>query len=232
MAANQCKGKSKSTTSITSPTRALLNHAESYDAQRWRTRWEEHYASGNTPWDTQITPPEVQDFWRSGRLPKSGLALDIGCGPGTNVRFLAQLGLTAIGFDIAVQPLLTGQRRIEERAPHCLSRASFVQADVTRLPLTNAGADYILDIGCFHGAHPDERQVYVNGVINNLRIGGYYHIYAFDRTAEMVANPDRKLLGVEEDEIVERYAGALEVIDILRATPDPYPCRWYLLRKR
>ncbi len=58
-----------------------------------RSRWETHYATGNTPWDTQITPPEVQSFWTSGRLAPQGLALDIGCGPGTNVRYLAELGL-------------------------------------------------------------------------------------------------------------------------------------------
>lgn len=197
-----------------------------------REQWEQHYASGHTPWDTQITPPEVQDFWQSGRLPASGLALDIGCGPGTNVRFLADQGLTAVGFDIAVQPLLTGQQRIAAHAPGLASHVFFVQADVTRLPLTKGGASYILDVGCFHGTRPEERQAYAAGIIDNLRSGGYYHIYAFDRTAEMAANPDRKLLGVEENEIVDCYTGTMEIVDILRAQPDPYPCRWYLLRKR
>lgn len=212
--------------------REIDNPIATYDPSSWRAQWEAQYATGETPWDTQITPPEVQNFWRSGRLPPRGLALDIGCGPGTNVRFLAQQGLVAIGFDIALQPLLTGQRRLAERTPELVERASFVQADATRLPLTGAGADYILDVGCFHGAHPDERPAYVNGIIDNLRVGGYYHIYAFDRTREMAANPDRKLLGVEENEIVERYSYAMEIVEILIATPDPYPCRWYLLRKR
>ncbi len=203
-----------------------------YDAAAWRDRWEEHYASGETPWDTQITPPEVQAFWRSGRLSGAGLALDIGCGPGTNVRFLAQQGLTAVGFDIALQPLHTGQQRLASRAPELAQRAFFVQADVTRLPLTAANADYILDVGCFHGVHPDERAAYVSGVIDNLRAGGYYHLYAFDHTPEMELNPDRKLLGVGENEIAERYRHAMEIVEIQTANPDPYPCRWYLLRKR
>jgi SAM-dependent methyltransferase len=197
-----------------------------------RAQWEEHYASGHTPWDTQITPPEVQAFWRTRRLPARGLALDIGCGPGTNVAFLARQGLTAIGFDIALQPLLTGQHRIAANTPALQSRTCFVQADVTQLPFSNAGAAYILDIGCFHGMRPEDRQAYADGIIDNLQHGGYYHIYAFDRTTEMAANPDRKLLGVEENEIVERYASAMEIVEIMRAQPDPYPCRWYLLRKR
>ncbi|MFO7635140.1 MAG: class I SAM-dependent methyltransferase [Caldilinea sp.] len=198
----------------------------------WREKWEQHYASGHTPWDTQITPPEVQAFWRSGRLPGTGLALDIGCGPGTNVLFLAQQGLIAIGFDIALHPLLTGRARISLRAPESAQRAFFVQADVTRLPLTNSGAAYILDVGCFHGADLNERQAYVDGVVGNLGAGGYYQLYAFDRIPAMETDPDTKLRGVSENEIVERYAGRLEIVEIVRARPDRYPCRWYLLRKK
>ena len=37
-------------------------HTDGYDSLSWRDRWEEHYESGETPWDTQITPPEVQEF--------------------------------------------------------------------------------------------------------------------------------------------------------------------------
>ncbi|MCS6826970.1 MAG: class I SAM-dependent methyltransferase [Caldilinea sp.] len=203
-----------------------------YDSLSWRSRWEERYASGETPWDTQQTPPEVQSFWRSGRLPDAGLAFDLGCGPGTNVRFLAERGLTALGFDIALQPLLTAQKRLAERAPHCRRRAFFVLADVTQLPLHYAGACYILDVGCFHGVIPERRKLYVECVAHNLRSGGYYHLYAFDRTPAMLANPEGALFGVEKNEIAERFTPWMEIVEILRGQPDPYPCRWYLLRKR
>ena len=56
-------------------------------------------------------------------------------------------------------------------------------------------------------------------------------IYAFDRTPEMAADPDRKLVGVEEDEIVQRFAPQCTIIEIIRARPDRYPCRWYLLQR-
>lgn len=197
----------------------------------WRRRWEDQYASGHTPWDTQITPPEVEAFWSSGRLAGDGLAFDIGCGPGTNVLYLARKGLVAIGFDIALHPLLTGRERIDRRAPEVAARAHFVQADVTCLPLTGAGAAYILDVGCFHGVRYAERDSYVAGIVANLHPGGYYQLYAFDRTPEMAADPDRKLMGVEEDEIAQRFAPQCTIIEIIRARPDRYPCRWYLLQR-
>lgn len=197
-----------------------------------RAQWEEQYASDVTPWDTQITPPEVQDFWRAGRLPATGLALDIGCGPGTNVRFLAEQGLTAIGVDIALQPLLTGAARIRRHTPQLADRAQFIQADVTRLPLTGAGARYIVDIGCFHGVDPNQRATYVDGIVANLGDGGYYQLYAFDHTPEMAQDPDRKLLGLGATEVRDRFAGRLTVVEMVRATPERYPCRWYLLQKK
>jgi SAM-dependent methyltransferase len=208
-----------------------MSRPDSLHAAR-RAKWEAHYASGNTPWDTQITPPEVQEFWRSARLPASGLALDIGCGPGTNVCFLAELGLTAIGFDIALHPLQTGRQRIARRAARISERAWLVQADVTHLPLDGAGAIYAMDVGCFHGVPPEVRPGYVAGVVDNLRTGGYLQMYAFDHTPQMNADPDARLLGVEEDEIAGRFAAWMEIVEITRARADRYPCRWYLLRKQ
>lgn len=196
-----------------------------------RTRWETHYASGNTPWDTQITPPEVQAFWSSGHIAPMGLALDIGCGPGTNVRYLAHLGLTTVGFDIAYQAVATGRARIAQRAPRLLLLATFVQADVTALPLANANASYILDLGCSHGLPPGLRPRYAAGIVANLRPGGYYHLYAFDYVPRAEEEAQDRQMGMLENEVVERFTPALEVVEIVRAIPDRYPCRWYLLRK-
>lgn len=197
-----------------------------------RTRWENHYDSGHTPWDTQITPPEVVAFWASGRLPPLGLALDVGCGPGTNVRYLAGLGLLAVGFDIAHQAVASGRSRILTRAPHLAARAFLVQADVILLPLAGCGASYILDLGCSHGLPPDLRAHFAQAVIANLRSGGYYHLYAFDHVPRPPEEAEASPMGMGENEVAERFAPHLEVVEITRARPDRYPCRWYLLRKR
>jgi SAM-dependent methyltransferase len=200
-------------------------------AESIRTRWETHYASGHTPWDTQVTPPEVRAFWSSSRLSPTGLALDIGCGPGTNVRYLAQLGLTAVGFDIAYQAVATGRTRIARHAPALLPHALLVQADVTALPLCAAGAAYILDLGCSHGLPPDLRPRFADGIIANLRAGGYYHLYAFDYVPSPEGEAQGHHMGMLENEVTERFTPALEVVEITRAAPDRHPCRWYLLRK-
>lgn len=195
-----------------------------------RSRFEEHYSAGNTPWDTRQTPPEVQRFWMSGRAQRRGLALDLGCGPGTNVTYLARLGLTAVGVDYVMQPLVEGRQRISAAEVSIRPRTHFVLADVTRLPLRGVQAQYVLDIGCLHGIPPDAREGYVQGVIDNLAPGGWYQLYAFDRTPELEQDPER-IRGMLENEVAERFAPALRVVEIERARPDRHPCRWYLLRR-
>jgi SAM-dependent methyltransferase len=125
-----------------------------------RAHWDERYRSGQTPWDTGITPPEVQAFWEEQPPPAAGAyAFDIGCGTGLNTLFLARLGLCAIGFDLSGQALRLAQMRLKARGRQDRSRAGgeavFVQADVSRLPVDGLGAAYALDIGCLHSL-PDQ----------------------------------------------------------------------------
>jgi SAM-dependent methyltransferase len=194
-----------------------------------RCRWNTRYAEGVTPWDTQTTPPEVVDFWRSRRLARHGLALDLGCGPGTNVRYLAQLGLHAVGVEIAGAPLFAAQQRWRH-APVELGRAGLVCADVCALPFAQAGACYILDVGCLHSLPQAIRPWYAAGVVANLAAGGYYHLYAFDE--EGSPQPDgRGPRGMAPGEVAALFAPALCLVEEVIARPDRRPCRWYLWQK-
>ncbi len=196
-----------------------------------RTTWETHYQTGNTPWDSRQTPPEVEAFWASDRLPRTGLAIDVGCGPGTNAAYLARLGLTVIGTDLAGSALNLAKQRLQGEPAPLRARMSFVQSDVSCLPILGAGAAYMLDIGCFHSLPAHLRDAYVQGIVQNLRPGGYYQLYAFDCLADLTDDPVRRQRGLRETEVADRFAPALEVVEIERAKPDRYPCRWYLLRK-
>ncbi len=202
------------------------------DIQRDRLHWEDRYHAGPTPWDTRITPPEVVAFWASGRLPHHGMALDLGCGTATNLAYLASLGLTAVGVELAGNALTRGRERLAQEQPALLSRIHLVQGDVAHVPFYALNARYILDIGCFHALSFADRPDYVQGVVNNLAPGGYYHLFAFDLLPEADRDPTKPPRGVAENEIVERFAPSLPVVEITRARPDRQPCRWYLLQKK
>jgi hypothetical protein len=195
-----------------------------------RSHWEARYRAGFIPWDTQITPPEVIDFWRSGRLPRHGIALDLGCGPGTNVRYLAALGLTAIGVELAGPPILTALRRFGSATNEVRKHSAFICTDVCRLPFNRLNATYILDIGCYHSMPRNDRSAYVTGILENLAPGGFYQLYAFD-TDPGNPEPSSGPPGVDMGEVAARFTPHLHMVEEIIARPDRRPCRWYLLQR-
>lgn len=61
------------------------------------------------------------------------LVLDLGCGPGRDVEFLAELGCRAIGLDLSAGMLAEARRR--------LPQADLIRADLRRPPLKSASID-------------------------------------------------------------------------------------------
>lgn len=208
-------------------------HSE--NGQNMRTHWDERYRSGQTPWDTGITPPEVQRFWGERTRPAAGaFALDIGCGTGLNTLFLAKQGLCAIGFDLSGQALQLALRRRNATGRRELlslgGDATFVQADVSRLPIGRLGAVYALDIGCLHSLPDELRPGYAAGVHCALTAGGYFHLYVFDRNSS--DGPGAK--GMREGEVAALFADKLEIVTEetgVSSTQASRPSRWFLLRK-
>lgn len=218
-----------------------LNHMSANSKQTSQERlinqdhWEQRYNEGVLPWDSGITPPEVEAFWHSNLLSSAAqqgrAAVDLGCGTGTNLAYLARLGLYAIGIEVAGNAIAMAQTRLRQHHGDLSTRIELVQASVTALPLHNVDPIYMLDIGCFHAIHPDLRAAYAKGVTNLLSTGGYYHLYAFDWMEERANNPEKSPRGMREHEVSDLFTPALRIVEIQRAIANPHPCRWYLLQK-
>jgi SAM-dependent methyltransferase len=140
--------------------------------------WNLIYLFGRTPWDTGITPPEVRAVIESGQV-QPGRALDLGCGTGTNVIYLAQHGFEVTGVDISSRAIARAGRKI--RRVGLAQQAHVYAGDVTRLDtLPVAGLfDLALDIGCFHVLDSPTRTRYIAGLAGHARPGGLYLLYAF-----------------------------------------------------
>jgi SAM-dependent methyltransferase len=195
-----------------------------------RVHWEQRYRTGPRPWDTGITPPEVHEFWNSGLVHPSGIALDMGCGTGTNVRYLASLGLHSFGLELSFTALSIARERVSRHPTPAAPRTYLVQSDVSAAPLHGLDAVYVLDIGCLHAVPRAHRSAYAAGVIDNLAPGGYYHLFAHDRSPAEDGSDDRAR-GLDESEVVDLFTPALSILSVVRGNPDQRPCRWYLLRK-
>ena len=76
------------------------------DPKWWRFEW--RYFRGQTPWDTNITPPEVMEFLAN---TTPGAALDLGCGTGTNAITLTRYGWQVTAIDFSYKAIRTARRK-------------------------------------------------------------------------------------------------------------------------
>jgi SAM-dependent methyltransferase len=139
-----------------------------------RALYEFMYWRGMPRWDTGITPPEVKQLIEVEHLPP-GRALDIGCGTGTNVVYLAQHGFAVVGIDFV-------RRAIDKARDR--ARAAQINSDlraVNVLEPLDLGApfDFALDIGCFHNFDEVGRALYAANLTRWTRPGSTYLLYAF-----------------------------------------------------
>jgi SAM-dependent methyltransferase len=126
----------------------------------------------NPPWDTGITPPEVEAFVAS-RPP--GRALDLGCGTGTNSVYLAQHGWQVTGVDFVSRAITKGR----EKAKRAGVKVQFLIEDVARLRGVSGPFDLILDIGCLHSLPQADRTDYRDHITQLLDPHGTFLLYAF-----------------------------------------------------
>ena len=129
-----------------------------------------YYQRQPPPWDTGITPPEVDAFIAS---HPPGRAIDLGCGTGTNVITLAQHGWQVTGVDFAWSALRFARRKLKQAGVKATLRLD----DVTRLHGIDGPFDLILDIGCFHNLTPEGRPTYLEHVERLLAKSGTYLLY-------------------------------------------------------
>jgi SAM-dependent methyltransferase len=178
------------------------------------------YRTGRTPWDTGTTPPEVVDLIEGADALEPGRALDLGCGTGTNLRYLAERGWDATGVD--------AEPRANERAANAvadLPNARALLGDVTRLDGLDLDGrfDLVLDIGCFHSIGRSRRDDYATGVAARTRPGATLFLYAF---------PPRGLIpvGVSPSELARCFAPAFEPVGRIAGKEPPGSAYYRLAR--
>ena len=190
-------------------------------------RWNLWYLFGKPRWDTGITPPELVEVVECGAIPP-GRAVDIGCGTGTNVIYLAQHGFDVVGTDVAWLAI----RRARQKAREAGVAAAFYASEATKLgtaggQLVGESFDLALDIGCFHSVASSDRLAYGSMLGRLVRPGGLYMLYAWG---------PRKLLGravgLAPGEMQSLLAGDFEARWIRGGEEQGSPSYWYLFERR
>ena len=173
-----------------------------------------YWLPGRRRWDTSVTPPELERFVAS---HPPGRALDLGCGTGTNVVYLARHGWDAVGVDFAARAIARARRRVRDAGV----AGTFLVGDVTRLGVAGP-FDLALDLGCLHSIPVGGRAGYAAGLARVVRSGGTYLLYAFA--------PDGPAVGLTADDVRATFANAFDVVGVEEGKGRP--SAWYTLVRR
>jgi cyclopropane fatty-acyl-phospholipid synthase-like methyltransferase len=181
------------------------------------------YMRKRTPWDTNVTPPELVMTVAGPKGLSPGRALDLGCGTGTNVIFLAQHGWTVVGVDFVDTAIWAARHKADSAGVD----VAFFVGDVTQLHKIkglHGNFDLVLDIGCFHSLEPEGRSAYVTGLLDRLRPGATYLLYAQSPRCEEAD------VGVSLPQVADYFSPYLHMQDIRVGEEWGRPSAWYWFR--
>jgi SAM-dependent methyltransferase len=106
--------------------------------------WNEHYASGQTPWDSDEPDPALVATVEAGTA-QPGRALDLGCGTGTHALWLAAHGFDTLGVDVSPVAIERARAKMRDRTIACRFEVRDFLEDPPAGPF-----DFVFDRGCFH----------------------------------------------------------------------------------
>jgi SAM-dependent methyltransferase len=129
--------------------------------------WEARYRAGETPWDSGLVSRELVKMLDEVRIPV-GLAIELGCGSGTNAVYLARRGFQVTGVDLSAAALAQAR----QKAAVAGVGVDWQQGDVTDYPSPEQPFGFVFDRGCYHCVRRTNLDGYLQAVARLLAPGG------------------------------------------------------------
>lgn len=107
--------------------------------------FDKRYQSGDTPWEINRPDQSLIDFIDDSQLPPCRV-LDIGCGTGSNLIWLAGQGFTGTGYDLSPLAIDTAHQKAAKAGSQC----TFINRDFLLEDIEADSFDFAFDRGCFH----------------------------------------------------------------------------------
>jgi cyclopropane fatty-acyl-phospholipid synthase-like methyltransferase len=148
-----------------------------------------------------------------------GGVLDVGCGTGENLLFLAAKGHEAWGVDFVPVAVERAKAKAAQRG----IKANFIVGNALELGTLASQFDgvieTVIDSGLFHTFSDEERPAFVQGLAEVLQSGGLLHILCFSDEEPGSEGPRR----VTQKEIRDAFCDGWKVVSIERIRFESVP---------
>ncbi len=166
--------------------------------------FEPMYRGGRPPWDIGRAQSAFVELEEKGKI--RGSVLDVGCGTGELVLFLASRGHESWGVDGAPTAIAAARAKARERG----IKAEFVLGSVFDLEWLGGTFGTVVDSGLFHTVTDKQRVALERSLKAVLRPGGDYFMMCFSEHEPMEWGPRR----VTQAEIRAAFTEGWEVRSI------------------
>lgn len=190
-----------------------------------RSDWEERYRTGETPWDEGEPERHLVDFVERGRV-EPGRALEVGCGTGTNARWLAEQGFSVVAVDLSALAIeQAGQAPSPQRGKLEFHALDFLADDVPGAPF-----DFVFDRGCFHVFdQPEERARFAERVQGLLAPEGtWLSLIGSTEGPDRDEGPPRR----SARDIALAVEPVLEIVELSRTLFAEQKAAWFTVVRR
>ena len=135
--------------------------------------------------------------------------LELGCGPGANLWFLAREGFTVAGIDGSPTAIkLAGERLVSELGPQHGTRADLRVGNFASLPWPDANFDLVIDIEAIYANTSDVIRAAVKEIARVLKPGGHFFAKMFGPQTTGFDTADLIEPGTIRDAKIGPFAGS------------------------
>jgi ubiquinone/menaquinone biosynthesis C-methylase UbiE len=159
--------------------------------------WDVAYKTGkfNLLWENDIPTPELVATVATQDISKGKVALDIGCGAGTEALFLGQCGYHVHAIDLSTEAIQIAK----ERAKAANVNVDWIVGDAFHLPIKSNTVDFINDRGCFHIIPTCNRSKYAGEVSRVLKSGGTFLLRGVSTPVDQTCGTVKGIMDILKD---------------------------------
>ena len=130
--------------------------------------WDDMYKSGHhqKTWNLESASTELISLLMALQLPSGSRCLDVGCGAGADIKYLAEEGFSVTGIDFSSVAINLAKARLRK------FKVDLLVGDILTTKFKKP-FDLITDRGCFHHIARGKRILYAETINNSLKSGGY-----------------------------------------------------------